>query len=93
MMVATKTHINLDTYIQIVQQAKESLELLALLEEAKGETDKCPPASSLLASYLITDLYSEQSTDEANINRITTNLEAAADDLLMMSKLIRSLRQ
>jgi hypothetical protein len=93
MMVATKTHINLDTYIHVVQQAKESLELLALLEEAKGETDKCPPVSSLLASYLITDLYSEQSTDEANINRITTNLEAAADDLLMMSKLIRSLRQ
>jgi hypothetical protein len=93
MMVATKTHINLDAYIHVVQQAKESLELLALLEEAKGETDKCPPVSSLLASYLITDLYSEQSTDEANINRITTNLEAAADDLLMMSKLIRSLRQ
>jgi hypothetical protein len=93
MMVATKTHINLDAYIHVVQQAKESLELLALLEEAKGETDKCPPVSSILASYLITDLYSEQSSDEANINRITTNLEAAADDLLMMSKLIRSLRQ
>jgi hypothetical protein len=36
-------------------------------------------------------LYSEHSSNEANINRITTNLEAAADDLIMMSKLIRSL--
>jgi hypothetical protein len=93
-MIATpKTHLDLDTYIEVVQQAKESLELLALLEEVKSDTEKCPPVSSLIASYLITDLYSEQSSNEANINRITTNLEAAADDLVMISKLIRSLAQ
>jgi hypothetical protein len=84
--------VPLESFLNIVQQAKESLEVLEHLEIAKG-SDKCPPVSSLLASYLISDLYSEQSNNEANINRITTNLEATADDLLMISKLIRSLGQ
>jgi hypothetical protein len=91
MMTTQKRHLNRDAFISTVQQAKESLELLNHLEVAKGDNDKCPPVSSLLAAYLISDLYSEQSSNEANINRITTNLEAAADDLIMMSKLIRSL--
>ncbi len=91
-MVSTDTkHLSREAFITLVQQAKESLELLEHLEVAKGETEKCPPVSSLIASYLISDLYSEQSSNEANINRITTNLEAAADDLVMISKLIRSL--
>jgi hypothetical protein len=84
--------VPLESFLNIVQQAKESLEVLEQLEIAKG-SDKCPPVSSLLASYLISDLYSEKSSNEANINRITTNLEATADDLLMISKLIRSLGQ
>jgi hypothetical protein len=86
-----KTHIKREKFIEVVQQAEASLEVLEYLEAAKVESDKCPPVSSLIASYLIADLYSEQSSNEANINRITTNLEAAADDLLMVSKLIRSL--
>ena len=82
-MVSTDTkHLSREAFITLVQQAKESLELLEHLEVAKGETEKCPPVSSLIASYLISDLYSEQSSNEANINRITTNLEAAADDLV-----------
>lgn len=91
MITTERTHIKREKFIEIVQQAEDSLEVLQYLEAAKAESDKCPPMSSLLASYLITDLYSEQSSNEANINRITTNLEAAADDLLMISKLIRSL--
>jgi hypothetical protein len=90
--VSTSRH-SLETYLSVIQQAKESLELLEHLRVAKGQSDKCPPISSLIASYLITDLYSEHSSNEANINRITTNLEAAADDLVMVSKLIRSLSQ
>jgi hypothetical protein len=91
MMVATKNHLHIEAFISVVQQAKESLELLEHLEVAKTESEKCPPVSSLIAAYLINDLYSEQSSNDANINRITTNLEAAADDLAMISKLIRSL--
>jgi hypothetical protein len=90
-MVMTKQHLTLEAFTEVVQQAKESLELLEHLETAKFKSEKCPPVSSLLASYLITDLYSSHSSNEANINRITTNLEAAADDLIMMSKLIRAL--
>lgn len=91
MMVTTRSHFTIEAFMAVVQQAKESLELLQYLEIAKDQGKKCPPAASLIASYLISDLYSEQSSDEANINRITTNLEAAADDLVMLSKLIRSL--
>jgi hypothetical protein len=91
MTATSKHHLNMESFIKVVQQAKESLELLSTLEVAKGNHDKCPPASSLIAAYLINDLYSPHSSNEANINRITTNLEAAADDLVMISKLIRSL--
>jgi hypothetical protein len=93
MMVATKNQLNIEAFIGVVQQAKESLEVLEHLDLAQSETEKCPPVASLIASYLISDLYSNQSSNEANINRITTNLEAAADDLMMISKLIRSLGQ
>jgi hypothetical protein len=91
MITIEKNHLSREKFIEVVQQAEASLELLEHLEVAKAQTDKCPPVSSLIASYLIADLYSEQSSNEANINRITTNLEAAADDLMMVSKLIRSL--
>lgn len=91
MITTEKRHLKREKFIEVVHQAEASLELLEYLEVAKAETNKCPPVSSLLASYLIADLYSEQSSNEANINRITTNLEAAADDLMMISKLIRSL--
>jgi hypothetical protein len=91
MITLEKNHLRREKFIEVVQQAEASLEVLEHLEAAKAQTDKCPPISSLLASYLIADLYSEQSSNEANINRITTNLEAAADDLMMISKLIRSL--
>jgi hypothetical protein len=91
MITTEKINLSREKFIAVVQQAKASLEVLEQLETAKMQTEKCPPVSSLLATYLITDLYSKQSSNEANINRITTNLEAAADDLLMISKLIRSL--
>jgi hypothetical protein len=92
MIALTDKKVSLESFLSIVQQSKESLEVLEQLEIAKTHSDKCPPVSSLLASYLISDLYSEQSSNEANINRITTNLDAAADDLMMISKLVRSLR-
>lgn len=47
--------------------------------------------SAALALYLIDDLYDDNSTDEANLNRVTTNLEAAAEDLLTMSRLMKNL--
>jgi len=64
--------------------------ILAAIKEADSKS--CPP-SSLMALYLIQDLYSESSSDEANINRITTNLEAFAEDLYATSRFVKSLRQ
>ncbi|MGL4610760.1 MAG: hypothetical protein ACRCYY_13950 [Trueperaceae bacterium] len=92
--VTTKSYVTtplrLESYLKTIQQSDLALEWLERLEAFKA-TEACAPVSSLLASYLVTDLYSEQSSDEANINRITTNLEAAAEDLIMISKLIRAL--
>lgn len=57
--------------------------------QAANHTSVSPAAA--LAIYVIQDLYSNSSSDEANINRITMNLEAAADDLLTMSKMVKGL--
>jgi hypothetical protein len=92
-MTQTSPSLSFDHFVSIIHHANESLELLATLEKAKTSDYKCPPPSSVLVTQILSDLYNEASSDEANINRITTNLEAAANDILMMSKLIRNLRQ
>lgn len=63
--------------------------MLEAIQQLRRVKDyKCPTANEF-ALHLIVDLYSEDSSLEANINRITTNLEAAADELNHLSKLIR----
>jgi hypothetical protein len=90
-MIETNPTLSFDHFSNIIHHAKESLEILDALENVKANTSKCPPLSSVLATYILNDLYSDTSSDEANINRITTNLEAAANDILFMSTLIRNL--
>lgn len=67
-------------------------ELVAQSIEAFKLNDayKCP-APSVLAIHMILDLYSDSSDEKANIDRIALNLETAADDLLHMSRLLRTL--
>jgi hypothetical protein len=93
MTLSSSPSVSFEKLINMVHHAQESLTLLNTLEQAVGDNAKCPPSTSILAAQVIRDLYNQTSSDEANINRITTNLEAAANDLLMISKLIRSLKR
>jgi hypothetical protein len=91
-MIAPYPSLSFEKLIHFVHHAQESLSFLESLEAVAGDVSKCPPATSVLATQIIRDLYNEFSPDEANINRITTNLEAAANDILMISDLIRKLK-
>jgi hypothetical protein len=90
-MISSQPPLSFEKLINLVHHAQESLSILKTLEGA-ASTTKCPPPVSLLATHVVRDLYDEFSSDDANINRITTNLEAAANDLLLISKLIRNLK-
>jgi hypothetical protein len=65
------------------------LESLQLLQ--RTEHYHCPTVS-VFALHLILDLYSEASSLEANVNRITLNLEVAADELNYFSQCIKVIR-
>ncbi len=92
-MISSYPSITFEKLIHFVHHSQESLSFLETLESVAGDASKCPPGTSVLATQIIRDLYNELSPDEANINRITTNLDAAANDLLMISELIRNLKQ
>ena len=78
-----------DKYLEPLFRSSASQDVLSTLE-----TEEVSQVStSRLALQIVLDLYNENSAHEANVNRITTNLEAAAEELLHMSKLIRALPQ
>lgn len=87
----TTKKLELNDFLNAVYHCPERDCLSELLEELKhADRQNCPP-SSLIAIYLIQDLYSAQSEDKANINRIITNLESVAEDLYTTSRIIRFL--
>jgi hypothetical protein len=80
---------DLEKFIAIVSHCSERDKVLEAIRYLRRTKDyKCPTAS-VFALHLILELYSEDSSGEANMNRITTNLEAAADELNHLSKVIR----
>jgi hypothetical protein len=89
-MISSHRSVSFEALISMVHHAQESLSVLETLE-SMAPASKCPSPVSLLVTHVICDLYDSHSSDEANINRITTNLEAVANDLLLMSKLFRNL--
>jgi hypothetical protein len=81
----------IERFLQVVVKHTEFDKLIASIEHQQREdADTCLTASEI-AAHLIVDLHSEQSSERANINRITTNLENVADELLTYSKIIKSL--
>jgi len=48
--------------------------------------------STVTALYLIENLYGKDSTDDANLRRITTNIEVLADELYAASSLLKKLQ-
>jgi hypothetical protein len=80
--------LTLECVLEKIRYARESQSVLAELRPDSLRELKC---TSLHAVYIVQNLFSEQSSNHANINRITLNLEAAAADLISFSKLIRDL--
>ncbi|MCA9839160.1 MAG: hypothetical protein KC422_19775 [Trueperaceae bacterium] len=83
--------LGLTDFVSAVYHCSDLAKYQDLMQQLKeAETQNCPP-SSIIALYFINDLYSQASSDYANINRITTNLEAFAEDLYTTSRFIRAL--
>lgn len=83
--------LELNDFLNAVYHCPDRDCLSELLKGLKhADKQNCPP-SSLVAIYLIQDLYNVESEDKANINRIITNLESAAEDLYTTSRMIRFL--
>jgi hypothetical protein len=89
---AMKLVSGVENFVAVVSHCSERdkvLEAIRFLRMAKNY--KCPTVSTF-ALHLIVDLYDEDSSLQANINRMTTNLEAAAHELLYVSKRIKALQ-
>lgn len=82
---------NLRKLLHAVSHCPESELVAQSLETFKLTAAYRCPAPAVLAIHMILDLYSESSDERANIDRIALNLETAADDLLHMSRLLRTL--
>ena len=83
-----------DTKERLLTIASRSItpeESQAFIQQLRDSSARGINLSAALALYLIDDLCDDDSTDKANLNRVTTNLEAAAEDLLTMSRLMKNL--
>lgn len=79
----------IDQFLGLVSHCAERDKVIEAVQTLRLSSDyKCPTAS-VVALHLILELYDDGSSREANIRRITTNLEAAADELNHLSKRIR----
>jgi hypothetical protein len=86
-----KTSQSLEAFLRVVSHCTEQDKVQGLIKHLRRTSDyKCPTAS-VFALHIILDLYDQDSSREANVRRITTNLEAAADELLHLSKRINQL--
>jgi hypothetical protein len=83
------TQQGIETFLGVIPPCKEHDEVMETIKQLRHtKSYKCPSAK-MYALHLIFDLYGEDSSREANVNRITINLEAAADQLNHLSKLIK----
>jgi hypothetical protein len=86
MKIASST-LSLETILDTIKHSGEAREQIKWLKPFMGGDPKCP---SLHATYLVLSLWSGLSSNKANISRMVSNLELAAD-LEMIAGLIRNL--
>jgi hypothetical protein len=79
--------LKLTDFTTLIMRRTENERLLNMMLQSP----RIHPAS-LVALHQIHTLYSEDSSSNANINRITTNLDAVATDILSLSHRINKLR-
>jgi hypothetical protein len=84
-------HPGLRKFLGVVVKSGNVEEVIKSIQHQQREdADTCLSASEIAAHFII-DLYSKNSSTSANVNRITTNLESVADELLRLSKVIKAL--
>ena len=86
-----KPQTDIETFLDVACHRSERETIVNFVKAYQASNPKNVSPAAALAVYVINDLFSESSSDEANVNRVTTNLEAAADDLLTMSKMLKGL--
>jgi hypothetical protein len=80
---------SVEKFVAVVSHGSERDKVLETLQQLRTTKDyKCPPVS-VFALHMILDLYDEDSSVQANVNRMTVSLEAAAHELLLISRLIK----
>jgi hypothetical protein len=80
--------LSLETILAAIKHSDEARDQIVRLKPFMGGDPKC---ASLHATYLVLNLFSGLSSNEANVSRIASNLEMAAADLEMIAGLIRNL--
>jgi hypothetical protein len=83
------TKLTLEDFIRHIPKAHEAHIFLEQFQQRERSLHPIP-LPSLIALYLIYDLYDSASPDKANLIRITTSLEAAASDLVLFSRLMKN---
>jgi hypothetical protein len=82
----------IEMFLGIVSKCADRTQVIESIRQLRTTKEyECPPMS-VFALHVILDLYDEDSSLQANINRMTVSLEAAAHELLHISKCIRVLR-
>lgn len=79
----------IEKFVAIVSHCSERDKVLETNQQLRMTSEYTCPTVAVLALHLIIDLYDEGLSDKANITRITTILEAAAFDLMDLSRLIK----
>jgi hypothetical protein len=81
----------IEMFVSVVPHCSELDKVLNAIQFLRmAKSYRCPTASTF-ALHLIFDLYDEDSSRAANTMRMTTNLEAAADDLVYFSKRLKEI--
>lgn len=87
-MKETQAKLSLETILKTIKHSDEARDQLRRPKPFMGGDPKC---TSLHATYLVLNLFSGLSSNEANVSRIASNLEMAAADLEMVANLIKNL--
>jgi hypothetical protein len=81
----------IEMFLGVVSKCTERSQVLEAIQFLRMAKNYQCPTVSTFALHLILDLYDEDSSLQANINRMTVRLEATAEELTYFSKLIRAL--
>ena len=83
------SYANIDAFLhQVFGNTTEAVGRVQPIQHSQGYL--CPTAFDF-AVHLILELYDQYSTHQANIIRISSNLELAAEQLLYLSRRIKGL--